>query len=51
MYKYYAKVFTTWTEYSEWIETTHDTIISIISDSSNKILVTLERNRKLNEEL
>jgi len=51
MSKYYAEVFTTWFDYSEWIKNTHDTIISIISDSSNKILVTLERNRKLNEEL
>lgn len=51
MSKYYAEVFTTWLEYSDWIRTTHDTVISIVSDSSNKILVTLERNRKLNEEL
>lgn len=51
MSKYYAKTFVSWKEYSEWIKTTHDNVISIICGSTDNILITMESNRKLNEEL
>lgn len=51
MSKYYAKIFTSWQEYTNWVENTYDTIISILCGNTDKILVTVERNRKLNEEL
>lgn len=51
MSRYYTKIFTNWFDYSEWIETTYDTIVSILCGNTDRILVTVERNRKLNEEI
>lgn len=48
--KYYAMIFTSWHSYKDWLENdNNDKIISVISSDSDRILITLERNKTLNE--
>ena len=48
--RYYAMIFTTWHSYKDWLENdNNDKIISVLNSNSDSILITLERNKKLNE--